>query len=269
MAITIWTLLLIATLPLAFYRSRLNLHWAEVVAIPILVGASSVLVPLGLDTMTDGRAAFGETLPWTLVVSLAAAGLWIIARRRRSPPRNVSAMEIAVPPAQVPTRGASAPRAARADVHTVFVSYRRSDSADVTGRIYDRLAQRFGGERVFKDVDSIPLGVDFRKYVGDLVGRCDALIAVIGRQWLQGDSAGARRVDDPRDLVRVEIGSALTREIPVIPVLVAGAAIPNADELPEELRDLAYRNGVPIRPDPDFHKDVDRLIAGLEQHFRS
>ena len=164
----------------------------------------------------------------------------------------------------VPRPAATAPPQA----HTIFVSYRRSDSADITGRIYDRLAQRFGREHVSRNVDSIPLGVDFRKRVGDLVGQCDALIAVIGPRWLTAEEGGKRRIDDARDLVRVEIGAALARDMPVIPVLVGDAAVPSEEELPSELRELAYRNGISARPDPDFHKDVDRLIAGLEDHFR-
>lgn len=114
----------------------------------------------------------------------------------------------------------------------------------------------------------MPLGVNFRKHLDGLVGRCDALIAVIGPEWLSVTGEDGRRLDDPRDLVRIEIAAALARGIPVIPLLVAGAGIPSDHELPEDLRELAYRNGMPVRPDPDFHKDVDRLIAGLESHFR-
>src|SRR5262245_10108657 len=69
----------------------------------------------------------------------------------------------------------------------IFISYRRDDAGDVTGRIYDRLAQHFGKPFVFKDVDGIPLGIDFRKHLGDSVGRCDVLLAVIGTRWLLGN----------------------------------------------------------------------------------
>lgn len=149
----------------------------------------------------------------------------------------------------------------------VFLSYRRDDSADVTGRIYDRLVQRFGKAQVFKDVDSIPLGVDFREHLGDVVGRCSVVLVVIGDRWLSAGAPGARRLDDAADFVRIEIESALERRIPVVPLLVRGAMIPGDTDLPPTLRPLAYRNGIAVRPDPDFHRDMDRLITGLESHL--
>lgn len=153
---------------------------------------------------------------------------------------------------------------------TIFVTYRRQDSGDVTGRIYDRLVQHFGREMIFKDVDSIPLGVDFRKFLGDAVGRCNLLLAVIGRQWLSSQNeSGARRLDDPRDFVRIEIEAALQRNIPVIPLLVQGAGVPSENDLPPSVQALVYRNAISIRPDPDFHHDVDRLIKGIELHFKN
>ena len=149
----------------------------------------------------------------------------------------------------------------------IFVSYRRDDSGDVTGRIYDRLTQHFGKEAVFKDVDSIPLGVDYRKHLGDSVGQCDVLLAVLGRQWLAG-TPGQRRIDDVRDFVRIEIEAALQRDIPVVPVLVQGATVPELQALPETLQSLVYRNGIPVRPDPDFHGDMDKLIRGIEGYLK-
>ncbi|MBX2990265.1 MAG: toll/interleukin-1 receptor domain-containing protein [Bacteroidetes bacterium] len=149
---------------------------------------------------------------------------------------------------------------------TVFISYRREDSSDVTGRMYDRLSQHFGKQSVFKDVDSIPLGVDFRKHLGDSVGKCDVLIAVIGKQWVSGE--GGSRLNDERDFVRVEIEAALQRDIPVVPVLVQGAQMPREGDLPTSLHSLSYRNGIAVRPDPDFHQDMDRLIKGIEGHLR-
>ena len=150
----------------------------------------------------------------------------------------------------------------------IFISYRRDDTSDVTGRIYDRLIQHFGKESVFKDVDSIPLGIDFRKHLGDSVGRCDVLLTIIGRQWSAGE-VGKRRLDDVRDFVRIELEAALRRGIPVVPVLVQGASQPSGDELPETLQSLVYRNGMPVRPDPDFHQDMDKLIRGIEGYLKS
>src|SRR5215510_5212584 len=103
------------------------------------------------------------------------------------------------------------------------------------------------------DVDSIPIGLDFRKYLHDAVSRCDALVAVIGKNWCDAKTPGGkRRLEDARDHLRIEIEAALQRDIPVIPVLVQGANVPAEDLLPETIRSLAYRNGVSIRPDPDF-----------------
>ena len=151
----------------------------------------------------------------------------------------------------------------------IFISYRRSDSADIAGRIYDRLIGKFGRNPVFKDVDSIPLGLDFKDYLGKQVGECNVLLAIIGDRWLDTrDSSGDRRLDDPSDFVRIEIESALERGIPVIPLLVREAKMPREESLPPSLRRLVYRNGTPIRSDPDFHRDMDRLIKALEEYVK-
>ena len=148
---------------------------------------------------------------------------------------------------------------------SIFISYRRSDSIGDTGRIYDYLERHFGRERVFKDVDSIPLGVNFRDYLDQEVGRCQVLIAVIGPTWLTvtGDD-GHRRLDSPTDFVRLEIESALTQKIPVIPLLVNDSTMPKAAELPEGLKALADWQNIVIRHDPDFRRDVNKLIQGIE-----
>ena len=148
----------------------------------------------------------------------------------------------------------------------IFLSYRREDSADVAGRIYDRLTQVFQKAQVFKDVDSIPLGVDFRKHLQQTVESCDVVLVVVGDRWLTPTS-GVRRIDDPKDFVRIELEVALQRDIPVIPLLVRGASVPPESELPPVLASLAYRNGTSIRPDPDFHRDMDRLIESLRTYL--
>lgn len=146
----------------------------------------------------------------------------------------------------------------------IFISYRRNDSSDVSGRIYDRLIQSFNKDTVFKDVDSIPLGRDFRDILDEAVRRSDVVLVVIGSQWLElKDANGKRRIDDSRDYVRTEIEIALECKIPVIPILVQGADMPSANKLPLSIRDLAYKNGLHVRPDPDFHRDMDRLISHL------
>jgi len=148
----------------------------------------------------------------------------------------------------------------------VFVCYRREDSGQQAGRLFDHLVSHFGADQVFKDVDSIPLGHDFRKVLGERVGQCDVLLALVGDQWLSvTDARGQRRLDDPGDFVRIEIETALRREIPVIPLLVGRAPVPAAETLPPGLKDLAYRHGMPLRPDPDFHHDIGRLVRGIAE----
>jgi hypothetical protein len=149
----------------------------------------------------------------------------------------------------------------------IFLSYRRADSADVTGRIYDRLAAHFGEPAIFKDVDSIPPGIDFKEHLEKAVGRCKIFLVVIGDRWLEtAGSTQSNRLHDPRDFVRIEVEAALNRNIPIIPLLVRGASMPEEEKLPPSLRKLVYRNGISIRPDPDFHRDMDRLIAAISDH---
>ncbi|HEX6041066.1 toll/interleukin-1 receptor domain-containing protein [Longimicrobium sp.] len=146
---------------------------------------------------------------------------------------------------------------------SIVLSYRREDSIAITGRLHDRLTAQFGPGTVFKDFDSIPLGVNFKSYIDQAISRCSVVIAVIGENWL-GSAGGSSRLDDPRDFVRLEIESALQREIPIVPLLVNGARMPPPEALPESLRELAYRNGTVIGYDPHFNDDVRRVIAGLE-----
>ena len=149
----------------------------------------------------------------------------------------------------------------------IFISYRRSDSSDVTGRIYDRLIEQFGKSAIFKDVDSIPPGIDFREHLAKAVGKCKIFLVVIGDQWLEvTDAKGRKRLKDPDDFVRIEVESALNRDILIIPLLVRGAAMPAEAKLPRSLRKLAYRNGIPVRADPDFHRDMDRLIEAISSY---
>ena len=147
----------------------------------------------------------------------------------------------------------------------IFISYRRSDSEDIAGRIYDRLVRHYSKASLFFDVDTIPFGVDFRKFLASEVHQCQVLIAIIGRDWLNAqDGDGHRRIDNPADWVRIEIESALARDIPVIPLLVRGARLPKAASLPPSLQDLAYRNAATARAGRDFHRDMDVLIAGID-----
>ena len=104
----------------------------------------------------------------------------------------------------------------------IFISYRREDSCAYAGRLYDHLIEQFGKDRVFMDVDSIEPGVDFVEVLQNTVSSCDVLIAVIGQHWLTAADTEGRRLDHPEDFVRVEISTALSRNVRVIPALVAG-----------------------------------------------
>src|SRR5262245_29660666 len=146
----------------------------------------------------------------------------------------------------------------------VFISYRRGDSAGYAGRVMDRLDREFGRDLLFMDVDAIPLGTNFSKVLHEEVAKCGVLLAVIGANWLDArDEAGNRRLDDPNYFFRIEIAAALQLNIPVVPILLDGARIPKAGQLPEELKELASRNGLDIRH-ASFHDDMDRLIRGLK-----
>ena len=116
----------------------------------------------------------------------------------------------------------------------IFVSYRRQESAHLAGRLYDRLTDRFGEGQVFIDVNAIEPGVDFAEEISRAVAACQVLLAVIGPDWLMAvDERGRRRLDNPDDLVRLEIEAALARHVRVIPILVEGAVMPGQEDLPE------------------------------------
>jgi hypothetical protein len=115
----------------------------------------------------------------------------------------------------------------------IFISYRRDESAAYAGRIADSFVEHFGEDNVFRDIDAIEPGLDFVEAIERAISSSDVLIAVIGRSWLTAtDSTGRERLQDSHDYVRMEIAAALQRDIRVIPVLVQGASMPSADELP-------------------------------------
>lgn len=151
----------------------------------------------------------------------------------------------------------------------IFISYRRADSQTITGRIYDSLAAVFGEEQVFKDVYNIPAGVDFRAVLAREVSMADVVLVVIGPSWVTiANDAGQRRLDDPNDYVRIEVEQALSRATTlVVPVLVGGAAMVRAADLPESLSELAYRNAAVVRDDPDFRRDMAQLIDQIKKYF--
>ena len=144
----------------------------------------------------------------------------------------------------------------------IFLCYRREDSAYPAHQIYRDLGDHFGFESVIFDVDTIPIGTDFREYLNNQVGECDILLAIIGDQWIE---ILKQRLSDPKDFVRIEIQAALERDIPVVPVLVGKALMPSEENLPPELAGLSYRNATEVRAGPDLQTHVKRLIEGLDR----
>jgi tetratricopeptide (TPR) repeat protein len=147
----------------------------------------------------------------------------------------------------------------------IFINYRRDDSIGTAGRLHDRLAQAFGRKNLFMDVDHIPAGVDFVDHLNSQVGRCDIFLVIIGPNWLNArDDHGRRRLDNPDDFVVVEIAAALARNICVIPVLVDGAPVPRADELPDAIKPLVRRNAVEVR-NTQFGRDAEALVEKIRE----
>lgn len=152
---------------------------------------------------------------------------------------------------------------------TVFISYRREETAGEARALFGALVARLGENSVFMDVDNIELGRDFRQVLQERLASCDLLLALIGRDWVNAKNAsGQRRLEDPADFVRLEIEAALKRNIPVTPVLVQGAHMPAAEQLPENLRDFAYRNGFELshnRWESDVQEMLRRLRLGEQR----
>ncbi len=157
---------------------------------------------------------------------------------------------------------------ADASTPRVFINYRRGDSQAAAGRLYDQLLRHFGRDQLFMDVDAMEPGTDFVKTLDEQVANCSAFIAVIGPAWIKASgSDGSRRLDSPADYVRVEIESALKRDIRVIPVLVDGATMPQPSDLPLSLQPLARRHAVEVAHHR-FASDCDALAQSIERAIR-
>jgi TIR domain len=149
----------------------------------------------------------------------------------------------------------------------IFISYRRADSRDVTGRVHDHLAAEFGGDFVFQDVGSIHAGENFVDAVHEALNGAAVTLVMIGSTWTTiMDDAGNKRLYEPDDFVRIEVQAALEREdMVVIPVLIDATLMPTEDDLPESLHGLLYRQSVRLRPDPDFRKDVSKIVTEIRE----
>ena len=150
----------------------------------------------------------------------------------------------------------------------VFVSYRREDSAGHTGRLYDRLRAELGPDRVFMDITGIEAGVDFVDAIEDAVSSCELLLVVIGPRWLtSAHASGQPRLHDAADFIRIEVATALKRQVRVIPVLVGGASMPAPDALPDDLKGLTRRQAAELR-DSRWDADVNDFVEVLERVLR-
>lgn len=150
----------------------------------------------------------------------------------------------------------------------VFLGYRRGDSTAWCGRLYDRLETLLGEGCAFRDIESLEPGTRFRQQLRDRIAASDAFVAVIGPGWLAAaDESGRRRIDDPEDFVRQEIETALAAGKPLFPVLVDGARMPAAAELPPPIAALASANAIPLT-DAHFVADVAKLVKAIRAALR-
>ena len=147
----------------------------------------------------------------------------------------------------------------------ITVSYRREDSEAITGRLFDRLVARYGKASVFRDIDNIPPGVDFRTHIDEALGETDVLLVVIGRRWLGSAKPGHRRIQDAEDPVRIEVETALRRGINVIPVLVGDTKMPTPEQLPKSMKEFVFRNAVRVDSGQDFDHHTDRLLRAMDR----
>jgi len=147
----------------------------------------------------------------------------------------------------------------------IFISYRRDEAEEEADRLYNGLCRHFDHNQIFRDIDSIEPGEDFVEVIQHAVGCCNILIAIIGKTWLNiTDNIGFRRLDNPEDFVRLEIATALERNILVIPVLIQGAKMPDSRELPETLVKLGRRHALEFTSDGWEHE-----VGGLIQTLKS
>lgn len=147
----------------------------------------------------------------------------------------------------------------------LFISYRREETLALAGRVYDRLIARFGPRSVVMDIDAISPGMDFRDVLASELAQCHVVLAVMGRGWLNASEESQRRLENPRDFVRIEIETALSRGIHLIPILVADTSMPKESELPESMGQLVYKQAVRLDPGLDFNVHVNRLISAIER----
>ncbi len=150
----------------------------------------------------------------------------------------------------------------------IFISYRRADSGYTAQHLCKEIAGKFHRRRVFFDIDDIKPGVDFRDTIVEKISECDVMLVMMSKEWINVSQVGRRRLDDPDDTVRLEVETALERNIPMIPVLLDSASMPREAELPPKMKSLARKNAVSVRSGQDYENDVARLIDGIKIHLK-
>jgi hypothetical protein len=141
----------------------------------------------------------------------------------------------------------------------LFIAYRQADARGHAGRVGERLISYFGSGQVFKDIEALPIGVDFIDFVREKLQRTHVMVVVIGPNWIKD-----QRLHNPEDLHREEIRTAIERGVHLVPVLVDGASMPRKEELPEDIQPLVRRNAVEIT-DTRWDYDVGRLVKTVEE----
>lgn len=147
----------------------------------------------------------------------------------------------------------------------IAISYRRTDTEVMAGRIRDRLADRYGEDAVFMDIDDIPFGKDFRVHISEAIVQSDVLLVIVGQRWLGAGRGGIRRIDDETDFVRLEVETAISNSVPIIPVLVGPARMPQSAQLPESLKNFVFLNAALVDTGRDFRQHMERLIRSIDQ----
>lgn len=145
----------------------------------------------------------------------------------------------------------------------ISLSYRRIDSAAITGRVYDHLVTRYGADKVFMDVSGIPYGADYREHIQEVFRDTKLILAMVGPEWV-GKNAKGERIQEMLDPIRVEINTAMAQKIRILPVRIDNAKMPDADELPEDIREFAYRNAMPLDSGIDFPLHIERLVTYID-----
>jgi uncharacterized membrane protein YeaQ/YmgE (transglycosylase-associated protein family) len=254
-----------------------------IMKVTILIGIAGALVSGYLGALVVGDVSLVSVIFPATIGAIIPLAIYVSMRRRRTQQRSEEQLR---PRQSEEQRERTGEEFGREDEHAVrgqrsvveavselrkretkgiFISYRRDESAGYAGRLGDRLVEHFGEDRVFRDLDSIEPGLDFAEVIQRAVDSTEVMFAVIGKHWLTAtDAAGQKRLENPDDYVRIEIATALKRNTRVIPLLVQGATMPRADELPEDIAPLARRNAFELH-DSSWNAEVQRLITTLDK----